>query len=229
MPDNLLDRISDRDTLELHYAQVRRRESELLARLFPLTGGDVLSVGAGWDVGRHLFPAPAWRLTVADVDLNVVNHATETGQADEALRRTRGRAALRAGLPFDVVLYRLVLHHVAYSQPLRPGRRRGRAPAPAGRRAGGGRAGALPPGRAGARAGEPSGCGEADPRHGRRPAAFAAEAAQLRAPGGARAADPRGHVRVAPAPASGPARHLCSRWTRLRPAPEGTRPQISCF
>ena len=106
VPDNLLDRISERDTLEQHYAQVRRRESELLARLLPLTGGDVLSVGAGWDVGRHLFPAPAWRLTVADVDLNVVNHATETGQA-AAARRRAGELPFEPG-SFDVVLYRLM-------------------------------------------------------------------------------------------------------------------------
>ena len=119
VPDNLLDRISDPDTLELHYAQVKRRERELLGRLLPLTGGDVLSVGAGWDVGRHLFPAPAWRLVVADVDLNVVTHAMETGQADEAVVARAGELPF-APESFDVVLYRLVLHHVAYRQPLGP-------------------------------------------------------------------------------------------------------------
>ena len=119
MPDNLLDRISDPDTLELHYAQVKRRERELLGRLLPLTGGDVLSVGAGWDVGRHLFPAPAWRLTVADADLNVINHATETGQADEAVVARAGELPFEPS-SFDVVLYRLVLHHVAFTQPLGP-------------------------------------------------------------------------------------------------------------
>ena len=59
--DNLLDRLSAPETLELHYRQLKRRERELLARLAPLERGDVLSVGAGWDVGRHLFPAPAFR------------------------------------------------------------------------------------------------------------------------------------------------------------------------
>jgi SAM-dependent methyltransferase len=119
LPDNLLDRISDPDTLELYYAQVKRRERELLGRLLPLTGGDVLSVGAGWDVGRHLFPAPAWHLTVADADLNVVTHASDTGQADEAVVARAGELPFEPA-SFDVALYRLVLHHVAYTEPLGP-------------------------------------------------------------------------------------------------------------
>lgn len=118
-PDNLLDRVSDPDTLELHYAQVKRRERELLARLLPLEGGDVLSVGAGWHVGRHLFPAPAWRLTAVDLDLNAVRHATQTGQADDALVASAGELPFDPE-SFDVVLYRLVLHHVAYKRPLGP-------------------------------------------------------------------------------------------------------------
>ena len=118
-PDNLLDRVSDPDTLELHYAQVKRRERELLARLLPLDGGDVLSVGAGWHVGRHLFPAPSWRLTAVDLDGYAVRHATETGQADEALVASAGELPFDPE-SFDVVLYRLVLHHVAYKRPLGP-------------------------------------------------------------------------------------------------------------
>jgi SAM-dependent methyltransferase len=118
-PDNLLDRVSDPDTLELHYAQVKRRERELLGRLLPLDAGDVLSVGAGWDVGRHLFPAPAWRLTAVDLDLNAVRHATQTGQADDALVGSAGELPFDPE-SFDVVLYRLVLHHVAYKRPLGP-------------------------------------------------------------------------------------------------------------
>jgi SAM-dependent methyltransferase len=117
--DNLLDRVSDPDTLELYYAQVKRRERELLARLLPVTGGDVLSVGAGWDVGRHLFPAPGWRLTAVDLDLNAVTYATESGQADEALVASAGELPFEPE-SFDVVLYRLVLHHIAYRQPLGP-------------------------------------------------------------------------------------------------------------
>ena len=117
--DNLLDRLSAPETLELHYGHLKRRERELLGRLLPFERGDVLSVGAGWDVGRHLFPAPAFRMTAVDLDLNAVNYATESGQADDA------RVARAGELPFeresfDVVLYRLVLHHVAYQRPLAP-------------------------------------------------------------------------------------------------------------
>ncbi len=117
--DNLLDRLSDPHTLELHYAQVKRRERELLERLLSRDGGEVVSVGAGWDVGRHLFPAPDWRLTAVDVDLNAVNYATETAQADEAFVARAGDLPFEAE-SFDIVLYRLVLHHVAYRQPLGP-------------------------------------------------------------------------------------------------------------
>ena len=138
----------------------------------------MLSVGAGWDVGRHLFPAPAWRLTAVDVDLNVVTHATETGQADEALVARAGELPFEPG-SFDVVLYRLVLHHVAYTQPLGP------VIAEAARllRPGGALVAVEPglfhPVGAALALANRVGCGEADPRHGRRPAAFAAEAAQL--------------------------------------------------
>ena len=119
MRDNLLDRLSDPDTLELHYAHVKRRERELLARLLPRGGGDVLSVGAGWDVGRHLFPDPGWRLTAVDLDLNAVRYATESGQADDAVVASAGELPFDSEM-FDVILYRLVLHHVAYRQPLGP-------------------------------------------------------------------------------------------------------------
>lgn len=117
--DNLLDRISSADTLELDYRQVKRRERKLLGRLLELDGGDVLSVGAGWDVGRHLFPAPAWRLTAVDLDSNAVSYATESGQADEAVVASAGELPFQPA-SFDVVLYRLVLHHVAYQRPLGP-------------------------------------------------------------------------------------------------------------
>ena len=180
-PDNLLDRVSDPDTLELHYAQVKRRERELLGRLLPLDGGDVLSVGAGWDVGRHLFPAPAWRLTAVDLDLNAVRHATADWRRPMT-RSWRARASCRSSPEsFDVVLYRLVLHHVAYKRPLGP------VIAEAARllRPGGALVAVEPglfhPGRRGARAREPHRRGQAHPRHRRRPAAFAAEAAQSRA------------------------------------------------
>lgn len=118
-PDNVLDRLSDPETLELHYAHVKERERELLARRLPLRRGDVLSVGAGWDVGRHLFPAPAFHLTAADLNSDMVGWATRSGQADEAVVGLAGELPFEPE-SFDVVLYRLVLHHVAYQQPLEP-------------------------------------------------------------------------------------------------------------
>jgi SAM-dependent methyltransferase len=118
-PDNLLDRRSDPQTLEQYYGHVQRREQELLARLLPRAGGDVLSVGAGWHVGRHLFPAPGWRLTAVDVDGNMVRYATESGQADAAVEASAGELPFEPE-SFDVILYRLVLHHIAYKGPLGP-------------------------------------------------------------------------------------------------------------
>lgn len=118
-PDNLLDRLSDPATLELQYAQVKRRERALVGRLLPNPGPEVLSVGAGWDVGRHLFPAPRHRLTAVDVDPTMVQLALERGQADEALVASAGELPFEPE-SFDVVLYRLVLHHVAFQRPLGP-------------------------------------------------------------------------------------------------------------
>ena len=118
-PDNLLDRHSRRETLEHHYALMERRERELLDRRLGLSAGRVLSIGAGWHPGRHLFPAPAFELVAADADPAKVAGVLETDRADEAIIGFAGRL----GLPprsFDVVLYRLVLHHIAYQGPLAP-------------------------------------------------------------------------------------------------------------
>jgi SAM-dependent methyltransferase len=118
-PDNLLDRRSDPETLQVHYDQEYRRERALLERRLGLSGGDVLSVGCGWHPGRHLFPKPAFRITGVDVDGAKVNHLLESGELDA------GTTARTGELPyeprsFDVVLYRLVLHHIAYQGPLGP-------------------------------------------------------------------------------------------------------------
>jgi SAM-dependent methyltransferase len=118
-PENLLDRLSDPSTLALQYGQVKRREQELLGRLLPDPGPDVLSVGAGWDVGRHLFPAPRFRLTAVDVDPTMVQLALDREQADAAVVARAGELPFEAE-SFDVVLYRLVLHHVAFQRPLGP-------------------------------------------------------------------------------------------------------------
>jgi SAM-dependent methyltransferase len=117
--NSLLDRLSRRPTLEVHYRQMMRRERALLARYLPLAGGDVLSVGAGWLPGRHLFPAPAFRLVAVDADADRVAGVIATGQADEARLGHAGRLEF-AEDSFDIVLYRLVLHHLAFQGPLGP-------------------------------------------------------------------------------------------------------------
>jgi SAM-dependent methyltransferase len=118
-PDNLLDRHSSRLTLEHHYALMQARERELLDRRLRLSGGRVLSVGAGWHPGRHLFPSPAFELVAADADPAKVAGLLETGRSDQAVLGYAGRLGLMPR-SFDVILYRLVLHHIAYKEPLTP-------------------------------------------------------------------------------------------------------------
>ncbi len=116
-PDNLLDRLSRRGTLEEHYRHLETRERAILDRRLPLPAGEVLSVGAGWHPGRHLFPAPAFRLVAVDADPDRVAGVRETGRADTALVGRAGELPFAPG-SFDVVLYRLVLHHLAFQGPL---------------------------------------------------------------------------------------------------------------
>jgi SAM-dependent methyltransferase len=117
--DNLLDRLSSRATLETHYRHLWRREQQLLARRLPLPGGEVLSVGAGWHPGRHLFPEPAFRLTAVDADPERVAGVQQSRRADVALVGLAGSLPF-AESSFDVVLYRLVLHHIVFQGPLTP-------------------------------------------------------------------------------------------------------------
>jgi SAM-dependent methyltransferase len=95
---------------------VESREREVLGRRLGIDHGRVLSVGSGWHPGRHLFPAPAFRLVAVDADPAKV---AEVGEADEAHVGEAGKLDLPAD-SFDVVLYRLVLHHIAYQGPLGP-------------------------------------------------------------------------------------------------------------
>ncbi len=118
-PDNLLDRLSRQSTLEHHYRHMMDRERMLLARRLGFASGRVLSVGAGWHPGRHVFPAPAFHLTAVDADPARVAGLIETARADEALQGYAGALDLPRE-SFDVVLYRLVLHHIAYQGPLAP-------------------------------------------------------------------------------------------------------------
>lgn len=119
-PDNLLDRLSAPATLAQQYERGKRRERELLDRHLGLNGGDALSVGCGWHPGRHLLPKPAWRLVAADIDPERPRHAVARGEADEGLQGAAGALGALPAACFDVVLHRLVLHHVAYAGPLEP-------------------------------------------------------------------------------------------------------------
>ena len=118
-PDNFLDRHSRRSTLELSYRHMMAREQSIVSGRVALRGGDVLSVGAGWHPGRHLFPAPAFRIIAADADADRARDLETTGRADEVLVGSAGRLGLEPRT-FDVILYRLVLHHIAYQGPLAP-------------------------------------------------------------------------------------------------------------
>ena len=117
--ENLLDRRSRRSTLELNYAHMMQRERALVDRHLGLGGGQALSVGCGWHPGRHLFPAPGWHLVGADADPARVAGVLETGRADEGVVGYAGHLGLEPGR-FDVVLYRLVLHHLVFQGPLQP-------------------------------------------------------------------------------------------------------------
>jgi SAM-dependent methyltransferase len=119
-PENLLDRLSDPRTLAAQYERGKRRERALLDRHLGLGGGDALSVGCGWHPGRHLLPSPAWRLVAADIDPERARHVVATGEADEGLQGAAGELDMLPDGAFDVVLHRLVLHHVAYAGPLEP-------------------------------------------------------------------------------------------------------------
>ena len=116
---NLLDRLSKDSTLEAHYRYVRQREWELLPQLLGIDRGDVLEVGCGWHPSRPLFPRPAYRLTAVDSNPDCVAHALEHGDLDDAFVGEAGRLGL-ARESFDVVLYRLVLHHIAYQGSISP-------------------------------------------------------------------------------------------------------------
>ena len=118
-PDNLLDRHTRRSTLERHYRHMEARERSIVDRRLGLTRGDVLSVGSGWHPGRHLFPAPEFRIVAVDPDPARVAGVLETGRADEAHIGYAGRLELPAR-SFDVVLYRLVMHHIAFQGSLSP-------------------------------------------------------------------------------------------------------------
>jgi SAM-dependent methyltransferase len=120
-PDNLLDRLSDQATLDVHYGRLRARERQLLgARVDLAAGGDVLAVGCGRDPGRHLFAAPAWRMTGVELEEEWPRALVERGELDAGFAGRAGELDELVDGSFDVVLYRYVLHHIAFQGPLTP-------------------------------------------------------------------------------------------------------------
>jgi SAM-dependent methyltransferase len=117
--DNLLDRVGDDATRQVHYDHQAARERAILDRRLGLDGGDVLSVGCGWHPGRHLFPPPAWRMTGVEINPDMISVLRESGELDDGVVAGAGELPFEPG-SFDVVLYRLVLHHVVYQRPLGP-------------------------------------------------------------------------------------------------------------
>lgn len=117
--DNLLDRLTNPSTRELHYHHLARREQLVLGEQLKLTRGQVLSVGCGWHPGRHLFPAPSFRISAVDADPNCVAAVSADGSADEAFVGHAGKLDLPPS-SYDVVLYRAVLHHIVFQGPLAP-------------------------------------------------------------------------------------------------------------
>jgi len=116
---NLLDRLTSRSTLEAYYRALELRERALVEPRLGLSGGDVLSVGCGWNPGRPRSPAPAFRLVGGAAAAATVAGVIATGRADAAQVGEAGALSFPAG-SFDVVLYRLVLHHIVYQGPLAP-------------------------------------------------------------------------------------------------------------
>jgi len=116
---NLLDRITSTEARATHDRWMKARERQLLTRRVPLAAGAVLSVGCGWHPGRHLFPAPAFTLVGVDADAAKVAGVLETGRVDQA-RVGQAGALSFPDASFDVVLYRLVLHHIVYQRSLAP-------------------------------------------------------------------------------------------------------------
>jgi SAM-dependent methyltransferase len=119
-PENLLDRLSHADTLEHHYRRLEFREQILVRRRVGIERGEVISIGCGWQPGRHLFPAPDFYMTGVDLDPVKVQAVVESGVVDAGFVNAAGAMhELGAGI-VDVVLYRLVLHHIVFHQPLTP-------------------------------------------------------------------------------------------------------------
>jgi SAM-dependent methyltransferase len=118
--DNILDRLTAPETLADAYEAQKARERELIDTHLRVRGGLALSIGGGWHPGRHLLPADRWRLLAVDVDPERPAYAVSQGRADEGFAGRAGALHDLSDASYDLVLYRLVLHHVAYAEPLAP-------------------------------------------------------------------------------------------------------------
>jgi SAM-dependent methyltransferase len=119
-PDNLLDRLSDPATLAEQYERGKRRERELLDRHLGVAGGDETPLRRRQQMAPRM-PAAADRDRVAaDIDPERPRYAVAQGSADEGVVGAAGALHELPDGAFDVVLQRLVLHHVAYGGPLEP-------------------------------------------------------------------------------------------------------------
>ena len=93
-PDNLLDRntAAGHDGGALR-ADAPARGGACWRGAWALDGGDVLSVGCGWNPGRHVFPAPAWRMTGVELEADEAGRAGGRRHPGRGLRGPRRRAA----------------------------------------------------------------------------------------------------------------------------------------
>ncbi len=122
--DNLLDRLTPQERLDHYDRYCLSREAELMKRhgLGPLfessSRSRVLSVGCGCNPRRGL-PEGNYYLVGLDSDPRLAEAARESGTADQVQLGVAARLPF-AKDEFDVVVFRLVLHHLAYQGPLRP-------------------------------------------------------------------------------------------------------------
>lgn len=120
---SLLDRYSTRERLGNFYRHSLDREVFLLKRELPtfFSGHDkkgVLSIGCGPEPARGL-PQGDFHLVGLDSDQRQIDAVLASGAADEAHLGRADELPFKDG-EFDMVIFRLVLHHIAYQGPLGP-------------------------------------------------------------------------------------------------------------